>query len=575
MKNFYNVIFVMALMALLVGNTMAGTLTATTNRTSLNHNETLALNLQYDESTDEEPDTRALEQQFTIVSRNKASSIQLINGSASSSTTWYFELLPRKAGTALIPSFTIDGNFSEAITIQVQNGPNNSAQAQQDIYTETSLDKPRVFIQQQAIISWRLISTLNISDPQFLQPQIDGALLQDLGNRTYQRAGSNGNIERVIEQRYAVFPQKSGTILIPAQQFHVVVNTTRRSSMGIIHTGRSQARVNTQALQLEAIPADNRQNTDWLPTPSLDISQELLGTESSNRVNAGTAFTRIIRTQAENLSAEQLPAVNMQANNVKVYSEKPVLKNTPTEQGVRGLREDRAAIIATEPGKLVLPAITIPWFDVEAAQWREATLPETILEVLPAATSVPTVTPDASKATSSTATPSSPASASPTGAATENISPTPDLHSSATLQSTTTRWQIATAVLLLLFIATVIYIYRLQIRIKHGDAPSIAKLKTTDNKHHSATLKTAAEHGNFKTLLTELLAWAKQNPEHQTALQHPSVQPVIFALEKHVYGNGPAPDLSSVKALPIRLDELISQQRSAPGQQEQLDTLYR
>lgn len=566
MKNFYNVIFVMALMALLVGNTMAGTLTATTNRTSLNHNETLALNLQYDESTDEEPDTRALEQQFTIVSRNKASSIQLINGSASSSTTWYFELLPRKAGTALIPSFTIDGNFSEAITIQVQNGPNNSAQAQQDIYTETSLDKPRVFIQQQAIISWRLISTLNISDPQLLPPQIDGALVQDLGNRIYQRAGSNGNIERVIEQRYAIFPQKSGTILIPAQQFQAIVNTTRRSSMGIIHAGRSQARVNTQALQLEAIPADNRQNADWLPAQFLDISQELLGTEQNNRITAGTAFTRVIRIQAEKLSAEQLPAVNMQANNVKVYSEKPVLKNTPTEQGVRGLREDRAAIIATEPGKLVLPAITIPWFDVQAAQWREARLPETVLEVLPAVTS---------QATSPTATPSAPASASPAGAATENASPTPDLHSPASLQSTTTRWQIATAVLLLLFIATVIYIYRLKIRIKHSDTPSITKLKTIDNKQHSAALKNAAEHGNFKTLLTELLAWAKQNPEHQMALQHPSVQPVIFALEKHVYGNGPAPDLSSVKALPIRLDELISQQRSAPGQQEQLDTLYR
>lgn len=568
MKNFYNVIFVTVLMTLLTGNAMAGTLTATTNRTSLNHNETLALNLQYDESTDEEPDTRALEQQFSIVSRNKASSIQLINGSASSSTTWYFELLPRKAGTALIPSFTIDGNFSEAITIQVQTGPNNSAQAQQDIYTEASLDTHRVFIQQQAVISWRLISTLNISDPQFLPPQIDGALVQDLGNRIYQRAGSDGNIERVIEQRYAVFPQKSGTILIPSQQFHVVVNTTRRSHMGIIHTGRSQARINTKALQLEAMPADNRQNTDWLPTPALDISQELLGTEPNNRVNAGTAFTRIIRTQAQNLSAEQLPAVSMQANNIKVYSEKPVLKNTPTEQGVTGLREDRAAIIATEPGKLVLPTVTIPWFDVQAAQWREATLPETVLEVLPAATT-------AASGSSPVSSPTPSSQTNTAGTTTADVSPMPDLHSSATLHSATTRWQIATAVLLTLFIATVIYIYRLKIRIKNGDAPSITKSRTTDNQQHSVALKTAAESGNFKILLTELLTWAKQNPEHQTALQHPSVQPVVYALEKHVYGNGPAPDLPSVQALPIRLDALVSQQRSTSRQHEQLDTLYR
>jgi hypothetical protein len=208
-KTLYSFFLLTLLTAL---NLQAGTLSATTDRTQLGPDETLTLSIQYDTSTDDEPDTRELEQQFTILGRNTSSNIQIINGDISRKTIWYYELAPRKSGTLLIPGFSINGDTSEAIAVEVGTIPNNSAsqtsrQPEQSVYTETSLDKDHIFIQQQAVITWRLIYRRNISEPQFPTPQIDGVLVQDLGSHSYKRTGADGNIEGVVEQRYALFPQ--------------------------------------------------------------------------------------------------------------------------------------------------------------------------------------------------------------------------------------------------------------------------------------------------------------------------------------------------------------------------------
>jgi hypothetical protein len=241
-----NLCMFLMLMMLAVFNLQAGTLSATTDRAHLSARETLTLSIQYDETADDEPDTRELEQQFMILSRNKSSSIRIINGDASSTTTWHFELSPRKSGTLVIPSFTVNGDSSEAITIEVTTKPDTQASSSsQNIYTEALLDKDNVYVQQQVIATWRLVSRFNISEPQFLPPKIDGALVQDLGIRGFQRPGADGSIERVIEQRYAIFPQQSGKIIIPPQQFQAVVDTPQRTASGFFRPSRSQVRLGT------------------------------------------------------------------------------------------------------------------------------------------------------------------------------------------------------------------------------------------------------------------------------------------------------------------------------------------
>lgn len=549
-------VFLLAMLATV--QAQAGTLTATVDRTRMNNNETLALTLQYDDDADEEPDTRALEQQFNILSNNKASSISIVNGDASRTTTWYYELLPRKTGTLLIPSFSINGDFSEAITVEVGTGPKNSAQAQQDIYSETILDKDRVMVQQQAVITWRLVSKLNISDPKFMPPQIDGVLAQDLGSRLYQRAASDGSTERVIEQRYALFPQQSGHVIIPPQQFQVTVNTMRRSSMGIVHPGRTQARIPTEQQQLDVLPADTQQLSDWLPATALEISQELTGTGPGQQATVGEAFTRTVKIRAEGLIAEQLPALELQGDGFKAYSEKPVLENSHDEQGVTGVREERAAIIATRPGKLTLPAIRIPWYDVAAAQWREAVLPETVVDVQPGANT--TTAPPA--ATTPAAAPTTPATA------TGDTIPAGVQDNAAAQQLQ--RWQAFAAVLVALLHLLLLALYRLQ--KKSGMQAAIT---TPQGKSGQTSHAQLAMHSDLKAMHRELLAWGRQSDANAAALQDPAIAPLMLTLEKHLYGNGPAPDADALEKLPAHLQQLATEASNTRAGKQQLDDLYR
>lgn len=543
-----------------ISSAYAGTLSASVDRTQLKQNETLNLTVQYDDDPDgEEPETQALEQHFTILGRNRSASIQIINGKASRSTTWQFELMPRKPGTLLIPSFSIRGDFSEAITIEVSKGMDPGTRAGQDLFTETAIDRQQVYVQQQAVISWRLVSRVsNISDPQFLPPKIDNVLVQDLGSRSYQRSAADGALERVIEQRYALFPQQSGSVTIPPQQFQVVVNSMRRSSRGIIHPAQDQVRLRTDTLSLDVLPAVPASNSaaSWLPAARLDISQEITGTDSSGRVTAGTAFTRVVTLRAEGLSAEQLPAIDLATPGTRQYPESPALHNEPGDDGVIGRRQQRAAVIATASGELLLPEVRVPWYDTQNNEWREAVLPAKTLTVLPAAGSSAT-----------------PAPAAPASLQSNQDGPTsnqPPLPTNTASQQALVWWQASTAVLALLLAACGFWI----LRLRRQTAAAHAGQQTARADEPRPGTPPAAV-ADLATLHSNLLAWGRQHPSHAAALADPSVAPLLNSLARHLYGNGPAPDSAVLSQLPQRLAALATAlAASNTSTPQQLDQLY-
>jgi hypothetical protein len=353
------------------------------------------------------------------------------------------------------------------------------------------------------------------------------------------------------------------------QQFQVVENFMQRWSRGIIQQAQRQRIAQTEEQQLNVLPADNSQPGDWLPATAMDVAQDFTGLDKQ-KARVGTSFTRIIRIRAEGLSAEQLPAIDMQADGIKAYSDKPQLSNKATNNGVVGLRLEQAAIIATRAGQLTLPAIHIPWFDVKNRQWRDAVLPETTIEVLPdtSANAKPTPAPIATNAVS-------PASSSP---ALPDSSPTAQIPTGTNQSSekswATRWWQVIAAILLLLLHIAVFYVYRLQRKLKTQTAfPSLGGLTTARQSYGFE--KPPVAHSDLQKMHRELQTWAQQHAVNQQALNHPSINPLIQAIEKHLYGNGPAPDTNAVQALPSQLEQLVKAAAPASEKKSQLEDLYR
>ncbi len=72
--------------------------------------------------------------------------------------------------------------------------------------------------------------------------------------------------------------------------------------------------------------------------------------------------------------------LNLPAN-VKHYNDKPEISNSATPKGFTGLRKIKTALIATKPGELTLPEISLQWWDLKASQARLTQLPARKIQV--------------------------------------------------------------------------------------------------------------------------------------------------------------------------------------------------
>jgi hypothetical protein len=525
---------------------LAGALTAEVDSTQISRNETLTLTLKYDERTSEKPDTSELAKQFNIRRQGTSSGIRIINGDVSGNTTWEYELSPKRTGQLSIPSFAINGDTSEAIGIEVTEKSAGATQTDQQVYTETALDKTTIFTQQQAVVAWRFVSRAGAPQVRLTPPHINGVITQDLGNRSYQRTGSNGRSEWVIEQSYALFPQQSGKITIPTQTFQAIINTPQRHRSGFFVSVPTEVSLDTEEKQLEVMPPPNTNNKTWLPAESVEILQQITGLNTHSQATAGTAFTRTIRIRAKGLSAEQLPIPDMQANNIKIYPEKPVFENKAGSQGNTGTREDSAAIIAMQAGKLVLPAIRIAWYDINTSQWLDAVLEESTIDVLPNPNAPAQQPPSAAITTP----PQSNIIDTTVDASTPNTEQTP---SNKTKSLNTYFWQIAVGILLILLLALAVYIHYLQRKMRIGIAQAQAqtpaeKISTANN------IQQAIADNNLHTLHRAITEWAN-TPERRTTLNRADMQPSWHALERHLFGNGPAPSAEALQTLAAALKQ--------------------
>ncbi|MBB6521637.1 BatD family protein [Pseudoteredinibacter isoporae] len=380
-------LFILGLM-LLSSSSMALSISSKVDRDSIAMSETLTLTVSVDEQVAfSAPSFEELQQNFDILRQHKSNRYQSMNGQVTSVTEWVLTLGPKREGQLIIPSFEYEGQYSDAIPINVskQSAP---TKAQQDIFLEASADKKEAFVQEQIIFTQKLYSAVNLSsfDPEALQ--ITGARVELLSEFDYQtRIGNRPYV--VVESRYAIYPQQSGKLTIPALRWNVGVSGGRRNvfdpfsnNSGRIHRLRSEA----IELDIKASPANA---TPWLPASRLELTQSW--SSAPEKMRAGEPITRHIEILAQGLTAAQLPNIEMASDDtlqgkIKAYLEQPQTEDQKNNNGIIGKRRISTAIIPSQAGPLTLPAIEIRWWNTLQKQWQTAKLPEMKVEVLAGAT---------------------------------------------------------------------------------------------------------------------------------------------------------------------------------------------
>jgi hypothetical protein len=226
---------------------------------------------------------------------------------------------------------------------------------------------------------------VSLYDDSSLTPlQIPDARVEQLGeSRTYEKV-INSIRHGVIETRYAIYPQHSGTLEIPSQTFSATLvesrppqeNTLQGTKPGkLIH-------VSSAALPLAVKPKPALYPVDapWLPARSLTLTESW--NPEPEHVQVGDSLTRSLTVKAEGLSSAQLPALpSTDINGLRRYPDQPVLGNQTSDRGLIGSREDREALVPNRVGALELPAVEVVWWNTHEDHLERTSLPARTLQV--------------------------------------------------------------------------------------------------------------------------------------------------------------------------------------------------
>ncbi len=364
----------------------AASLQATIDRNPIGEHETVQLTLTLrDFDGNINPDLSALEGLFDVLGRSQSSQIRYINGSMDSSKTINITLAPKQAGTLVIPSIDVGNLSSQPIALHVRKAGSQAAGQVNELALLVEVDNSSPYLQQQVILTVRLIHSINLAEGILPDPEVIGVEVYKLGDDKSYQSLQNGQQVGIIERRYALLPQQSGEFTIPSIQF--------RGRLQGRSAGRFGGLFNNQGRQVQTRSTPIRINVKkqpqgdsgipWLPAQSLVLQEQWSMQPPQFRV--GEPITRTLILQAQGLSATQLPELILSSQpSFKVYPDQAQLESQATEQGITGTRIEKYAIMPTQVGQLTLPAITLPWWNSQSKTMEVVKLPKRIIDVLPA-----------------------------------------------------------------------------------------------------------------------------------------------------------------------------------------------
>lgn len=317
-------------------------------------------------------DPRPVLNDFEILQRRTSSNTSIINGTKTSTRNVILEITPRRTGTLKIPSLSTGGSTSNYLIVSVSPAKNGMA-TDQTVSFEAEIDRNSVYVQGQIILTLRIMQSINLESRSVTELQMDNAFVKQLEQQSFQRT-INGRPWLVHEIRYAIFPEESGALEIPAQTFSARESTGRRSMMGFNSSGRQLNR-KTKTLSLKVLPRpDSFPDTTWLPAGKVTIEEAW--STPLDQLHTGESATRTITILGEGLQGAQLPPTLFPATEgLKYYPDQPVISESESSTGLTGSRRDSAALIPTREGNWSIPEIRIPWWDTKAEKMRYAVLP--------------------------------------------------------------------------------------------------------------------------------------------------------------------------------------------------------
>jgi hypothetical protein len=372
----------LALTLLLLANTaVAGTLTASVDRKQITENDSFRLFLRYDEQIGfGQPDLMALKKDFRIINQQRANQFRSMNGKTVSFTEWTLMLSPLRTGSLIIPAVEFDGQRSQEIPVTVKAlSQTVKDQIAKEFFFDIEVDNTSTYVQAQVIYTEKLYYSVNHEDATLSEFKVTDAHVIPLGEVRQYNTNINGQRMGVYERRFAIFAEESGEMVIPGQKFSAnIVNSYNRWSRGRPVTVVAEP----IRIKVKSTPASYPQ-APWLPSPQIKISDRWSKPYSEWQV--GEPVTRTITINAQGLSGSQLPELSLPVvEGMKYYPDQSEHNDKTDNQGIQGFLQQSLAIVPTQSGRVTIPEMRIPWWNLDTNRLEYAILPaQTVIVAAP------------------------------------------------------------------------------------------------------------------------------------------------------------------------------------------------
>jgi hypothetical protein len=474
-----------------------------------------------------QPDISPIRADFHILSSATRSNVRLVNNRVSAQTEWIYTLQPKKAGYLVIPPIQYRNLASKALTIkanEVSAGNQGNQSGDQLVFIESRVDKTSSYVQEQVIFTFRLYKRTHLIDPSITQFEPPDAVYERLGEQRQFQTTINGQLYEVIETRFAVFPQRSGALVLPGIELIATIAGGRGLFFDPIGGGR-QIRRATDPITIEVKPKPaSYPSGDWLPASKLTLNETW--TPEQRTFQVGEPVTRTLTLEAAGLTPNALPPLSTpEGTSFRVYPEKPQTEARIGPDGLVGTLTQSFAFIPTEPGSIELPAIELHWWNTGTDSLEKITLPARSIRVLagPTDTGLPV---------------------KPSPAPASSLSTEPDLPAEPPQAADSYFWQWlalgSVLIWLLTMLAWGIRVWQRNRRMKSPAQPSKPMLSVRQLRHQ---FQSACTQNQPQLAAKALIAWGNSISPSRIqhlgdlyhALQEPEQRTAITELETVLY----------------------------------------
>lgn len=386
-------LFLLLLLLNFVPSVFAAQIDVSFDRSSVSLNEAFQIIFTANGTPDNDPDFSPLEQDFEILGQSQSSNSSWINGQSSKTIQWTLNVMAKHPGSLVVPPVKFGDDVSLPANILVtQVIANKAVDTGDDLFLDVEASPQSPYVQSQVLYTVRLYRRVEIAQAGLNEPELGDAVIEKLGDDTNYNTQIDGVNYLVTERKYAIFPQKSGSVTIkPLVLTAEVVANSRPNFNGFFNSQTTRTKkILSKAVTLDVKPAPAAfTGRHWLSAEQLVLKEEWSGDNQQMRV--GEPLTRTLTLLAKGATVGQLPEINAGKidDRLKTYPDQPVLQEQKKPEGLIAFREEKIAIIPSKAGFYKLPAIEIPWFNSQSQKMEVAKIPEAAITVMEAAGTQP------------------------------------------------------------------------------------------------------------------------------------------------------------------------------------------